>query len=135
MSETLKELRQREREQGATLQKTRDRIKDIENAERLPVLRKRYEGKYYTFTNSGGGKTWLLYVYCRKVINTHFQVAVVDMFETTPQGCELKVKTNGGEYLFQTPITKRKWDRALRAFKQRVERLGKKEDAYGGSDA
>lgn len=126
MSKTLDELRQQERKQSASLQKTRNHIQDRENIELLPRLRKQYEGKYFTYKNSCGNKTWPLYVYCRKVTkaNPFFSIAVVDTFETTPTEYKFHMETLGGEYLFQIHITKREWDCALRAFRQSVERLG-----------
>lgn len=124
---TMDELTQLETQQAAALQKTRRQIEDRETEIRLPALRKKYEGKYFKYLNSSGpGRTWPVYVYCRCVTGLRSHMALMDTFQTAPHRCEFEQNKEEGEYLLQTQITKREWNRALRAFKVRVERLGKK---------
>jgi len=122
---SLDELRRKEAQQAEMLRSTREQIEDQENAELLPVLRLKYEKKYFRYKNSSEPDcSWSLYVYCRQVTNSRFQMAIVDSFEVAPHGCEFKTGADGGEFLFETQITKDEWDRALRAFKARVGLLG-----------
>lgn len=125
MGEQLEGLKRVEARATNDLRTLRSQIEKLEDAELLPTLRKKYEGKYFKFRNSRGLDSWLLYVYCRKVMRSRFNIARVDTFQITPQECEFHAMAEGGEFLFQTQITKREWDRALRALKARVERLGK----------
>lgn len=113
----MDELTQIETQQAAALRKTRQQIEDKETEIRLPALRKKYEGKYY--------KSWPVYIYCRRVTGLRGQMALMDTFQTAPHRCEFEQSKEEGEYLLQTQITKREWNRALRAFKVRLERLGK----------
>jgi len=122
---SLDELKLRETQQTTALRRTRQQIEDQENAEFLPTLRKQFEGKYFRYKNSSGpDRTWSLYVYCRTVTSSRFHIAIVDTFEVTPGGCKFDVGADAAQFLFEKQITKREWDRALRAFKARVERLG-----------
>lgn len=120
----LDELKHQYDQDVRKLRSLKQQIEDMESSEQLPILRKQYQGKYFKYKNSGGGMTWPLYSYCHTM--TSPTEAIVHNFELIPgrEGRFRKEKT--GIFLFETPITKREWSRALRAFKARIERLGVK---------
>lgn len=45
----------------------RDKAEELEKPIILADLKKKYEGKYFTTENGGGGITWATYVYCIEI--------------------------------------------------------------------
>lgn len=119
----LNELKHQYDQDMSKIRRLRQQIEDLETVELLPYLRKQYQGKYFKYENTmGDEKSWPVYSFCLTV--TSLTEAIAHSFETIPGGESRFRMEKTGIFLFQTPITKREWSRALRAFKARVERLG-----------
>lgn len=119
----LDELKHQYDQDEGKLRRLRRQIEDMEQAEQLPILREQYQGKYFKYRNSGGcEKTWPIYSFCHTM--TSPTMAIVHSFEMIPGRENRHCIGKEGIFLFQTPITKHEWDRALLVFKARVEQLG-----------
>lgn len=117
--ENITQLKKTEKTLRASLNQIRDRIEALEDIKALPGLRKKYEGRFFKYTNStGSGSKWPLYTFCKKV--TGRNTAFVDSFETTPY--ENKFKTDTEEYfhLFEKEVSQKEYDDALTDFYSRV---------------
>lgn len=105
------------------LQKFRNELFEIEIKEDLPKLKKKYEGKYFKYKNcySGGDPSWWLYSFCKEVKDKF--TFIHDKFEVTPTDCQFQINVGGGEYLFQTQITKREYYREVNKFVKIAQKL------------
>ncbi|GIV43959.1 MAG: hypothetical protein KatS3mg035_1082 [Bacteroidia bacterium] len=92
----------------------------------LPLLRKKYEGKYWKYDNGVDHEhRWPLYSYCKKVID--LTQGLFDTFESTKTGYEYVniFKFNQKEFLnlCQKEITKKEYQKALEKFQKELNKL------------
>jgi hypothetical protein len=116
------------KEQLDKINKERNQIIDLiekqELEKKLPILKKKYEGKYFKCKNSySASDEWYLYSHCAKITNLH--EALVNSFQTTSLG-KSKFETRDTYYdsLFEIEITKKEYQKALADFKKRLNKLG-----------
>lgn len=120
---TINELEALAEKKFMEARKLKDRADRLKEEEELPGLRKKYEGKFFRYKNSyGQDESWPLYSYCQKV--TGLRTATVHKFQSAPSGHEFSIKSEFF-HTFQTQISKAEWNKALKRFKAKVERLGK----------
>ena len=89
---------------------------EIEILRDLPARKRKYEGKYFTYSNSYGGSTvaerWPIFS-CVREAKTGGEF-IADSFESRPDGAiEIKISARHSEFMFQREITKWEYKRAL----------------------
>lgn len=89
----------------------------------LPILKKKYEGKYFIYENGySKEERWPLYCFVKKVISTRNILA--DTFQTTTKENSFKVNEKTGVWLLeQREITKSQYIRALKIFIKNANKL------------
>lgn len=114
----LQQLQEKEKKIHSQLRNVRDEIEEISNKIKLPVLRKKYEGKYFKYHNGTSNENcWPLYSHCKKVISVHF--AIANQFETPTNsfhGFQFQINKETSYTLFETEITKEEYDKAAICF-------------------
>lgn len=127
----FKDIRGKEmslKEQLDKINKKRNKIIDLieiqELKEKLPVLKKKYEGKYFKCKNCySAGEEWYLYSHCVKIIDSHR--GLVNSFQTTIfEKSEFETRDTFHDSLFEIEITKKEYQKALADFKKRLNKLG-----------
>lgn len=101
-------------------------LNDIEQHEinkLLPGLRKKYEGKYFKFKNRySDDDWWWMYSYCIEVKNQHF--GIFNTFQSMPNGkFEIELGDQSGWHLCIEQITKREYEKAVKIFLQRINKI------------
>lgn len=100
-----------------------ERIEQLKSDKELPGLKKKYEGKYFRYNNGyNATDRWWLYVHVREVkARGHF---LVSRFETTTDGkSEFGTMMEYSTSLMQSPITKRQYEKALKNFRNQINKL------------
>lgn len=121
----IKQLEAQEKKQLKELIATRRTISQLKNAKTLPLLKKKYEGKYFKYRNSyGSDEEWWLYTYCIEVLaNSSFKVI---SFQKTSLGkIEIEEK-EGSDYLFAHEITMVEFKQAWANITRNVNSMNRK---------
>ena len=117
--DNMQDLLEREKDLMTALRLVQEDIAELKEQEALPALRKKYEGKYFTYRNSYSlpkkeADYWLVYFHVRQVVGVNqFEVF---RFQTTRDGemtCEIKVVS---EWQLETKISKRHYDKYKNKF-------------------
>lgn len=98
------------------------RIERLENEQKIPELKKKYEGKYFVYNNScSPQQQWPMYVHCIRVVDFNF--CICSTFETAPDSCAFTVNKRMHYHNCQRQISKKVYDAALRKFKRQLEKI------------
>ncbi len=123
---SLKKIRLLKAKKGEAYRKFNEiseELSKLENLQKIPKLIKEYKGKYFKYHNSyGGNEKWWLYVYCSGVSeDARF---ICSTFQVTPMGLiEIETHSEKGEWLFQIPIKKAEYNKALLKVKELINAL------------
>lgn len=90
----------------------RDQLDDLQNKQLLPVLKKKFEGKYFKYRNSySSDNRWYLYSYCKSALST--AEFLCETFECDPYGeWSFHTDKKTGVFLFQEEISQKEYDKA-----------------------
>jgi hypothetical protein len=83
----------------------RDQLDELQQQKVLPTLKRKFEGKFFSYDNGFNDKErWLIYCYCHEITSTSW--AVVDHFQFVPgEGWRFSIRSQEAHHLLQTEIT------------------------------
>ena len=118
MEEIIKDLKEQISQKQQEIRELHWTIEKFEAKELLPVIKQRYEGKYWKYENGFNKEEhWFLYSYCHEVTDANW--GIFTRFEINTCGeCEHKVKQVDGLHLCATEITK---DEFMAEFKKFID--------------
>lgn len=118
----IEDLRAKRDKHQTLFRKIEWKIREIEDKEILPGLKKSIEGKYWKYRNNDGQNQWWIYCYCEEVKSVH--EIYYSSFEVTPYQHEFRMwERQSGTHLCQTQISKREYDRELKKFLSTANKL------------
>lgn len=117
---TLKSLKSQLAKEQKKVWALRDEIHEIEEAKKLPDLKKKLEGKFFKYMNNAGGEDkWPIYVFVKEVRKSGYFIG--DSFEVSPiSSNEFKVDQEHNDFLCQTEITPIEYHDAMIDFESKV---------------
>jgi hypothetical protein len=118
----LEILKQQYRMEKARVEALRDKIEDIELAQRLPALRQQYEGKYFIFKEDDPDDSFVKYVHCKHLIDEHDGIFDAFWINNEHYVFTSNNKEEGCWYC-QTEITKEEYITALKSFLEKANNL------------
>lgn len=123
-SEKMKRLLSLHKQAQDNLRDIENNIDKIERMELTPILKKKYEGKYFVFDNGyNKEERWPLYIHVKKV-ESKFSI-IADSFQTTTREFIFKINDGMTESVLGKRITKKQWDAAAKKFISRFPLLTK----------
>lgn len=124
MRRELEKIRVRIKSAEDVLRRLRNTEYSISQVEELPILKRKYEGKYFKYHNGfNSNEKWWMYLFVKKVNST--TEIVCDKFEENTRECEFKLNDITSERILGVKITKREYNAALRKFLNKANRLKK----------
>ncbi len=119
---TLKSLKSELAKEQKKVFILRNKIENIEEAKKLPELKKKLEGKFFKYMNSASGEEkWPIYVFVKEVVKSGYFIG--DSFETSPINDnmnEFRVDQNHNDFLCQIEITPMEYHDAMIDFESKV---------------
>lgn len=121
----LVELRKQHKQKRREIVEIVDQINELETFIRVPELREKYEGKFFTHKNGFGGdviEEWDVYVHCvkveddGKVVCNTFQEQIID----GDGKIVFDLKTYGHDFMLGTEITKEKYEEEMFCMLEKV---------------
>ncbi len=122
-TEIIKALEQETERANSIYRALRNRLDKLNDKEQLPILKKKYEGKYFKYKDSfGTNEYWWAYFKCIKVNGIYNYRA--NAFQSIPGKNEFEINRHlSGPIMFQTEITRNEYKRALKKFKSKLRLL------------
>ena len=122
----MTELEQQLQDANNLVQTLRRKVEDERDERDIPVLREKYEGKYFKYKNSygvgSGNEYWFIYSYCHEIKSTYR--GVFSTFEIIPnEGCKISIKQDQCYFLCQTEIPKDEYDVELAKLTNQIQKL------------
>jgi len=124
-AKSIKQLEAEKNKVRKQLQEINNEIEDYNLKKEIPMLKKKYEGKYWKYDNGCSAENrWWLYSFCRKVTGT--DQGFFDSFETTNANYRQNNFNYNEEQFFhlcQIEISKEEYLKQFNLFQGRLKKL------------
>lgn len=125
MEDRIKDAEARIAKLRLQLNSDKDRLQKMKDEALLPILKKKYGGKYWKYDNGVSKENrWWLYSHCRKVLGEY--EGLFDSFESTTANDNENVFKHNFSSTFslcQVKITKRQYEAALGRFTAKLQKI------------